>query len=36
MKIIASNLINKDEEFKFAFDLNKLKLFDPISGERIV
>ena len=36
MKIIASNLINKDEEFKFGFDLCKLKLFDPISGERII
>ena len=36
MKISVSNLINKEAEFKFAFDLGKLKLFDVISGERII
>ena len=36
MKIGVSNKINKDENFRFTFDLTKLKLFDTISGERII
>ena len=36
MKMSVNTIVNKDDILNIAFDLNKLKIFDSVSGERIV